>query len=393
MEKARCPAAGLCGGCSYQGVSYEDQLKNKEGEVRGFLRAAGIDPGLLIGIEPCPVRFGYRNKMEYSFGDEYKGGELQLGMHKKGSFMSVIDASSCMIVPEDFNVLVRRTLQFCLEKSYTHYNKKFHTGLMRNLILRRGVRTGQLLVNIVTCSCGEFDEQGFADMINASPLESEVCGILHTVNDMPSDAVNISGLRVLQGNDFYMEEVLGLRFKVGAFSFFQTNVEAAERLYKDALGLIPGIEGKTVYDLYCGTGTISQAMALKARRVYGVEIVEEAVNAARINAALNCLDNCVFVADDVQNALDRLEEKPDVIVVDPPRSGITPKALAKILAYGVPQILYISCNPKTLAENLRAAALNGYRPVSLRAYDNFPFTRHTECICLLEKNSLRGSEV
>ncbi|MBR0140264.1 MAG: 23S rRNA (uracil(1939)-C(5))-methyltransferase RlmD [Firmicutes bacterium] len=386
MDKAICPAAGLCGGCSYQGVAYDDQLKNKEGEVRGYLKAAVIDPGILSGIEPCPVRFGYRNKMEYSFGDEYKGGELRLGMHKKGSFMSVIDASSCTIVPEDFNVLVKRTLQFCLEKGYVQYNKKLHTGLMRNLILRRGVRTGQLLVNIVTSSYGEFDEQGFVEMVKTSPLKSQVCGILHTLNDKPSDAVNVNGLKVLYGDDFYTEEVLGLKFKVGAFSFFQTNVEAAERLYKDALELIPGIEGKTVYDLYCGTGTISQAMALKARRVYGIEIVEEAVEAAKANAALNGLNNCVFIAGDVQDALDSLEERPDVIVVDPPRSGITPKALAKILSYGVPQILYISCNPKTLAENLRAAALSGYSPVSLTAYDNFPFTRHTECICLLENN-------
>ncbi len=379
-----CPAAELCGGCSYQGVPYEEQLRNKEDEVRALIKAAGFDPALMPGIVPCPDPYSYRNKMEYSFGDERKGGELRLGMHRKKSFLSVVDSSHCLIVPDDFNTLVRNTLSFCLERGYVQFNRKLRSGLLRNLILRRGVRTGELLVNIVTSSAAGFDEEGFARVVNGAKLGSRVCGILRTINDTPSDAVNVEELRILQGRDYYMEEVLGLSFKVGAFSFFQTNVEAAERLYRDALALIPDIGGKVVYDLYCGTGTISQAMALKAKKVYGVEIVEEAVEAARMNASLNGLENCVFVADDVQNALDSLEERPDVIVVDPPRSGIMPKALGKILAYKVPQILYISCNPKTLAENLRAASLSGYRPASLTAYDNFPFTRHTECVCLLE---------
>ncbi|MBQ5436915.1 MAG: 23S rRNA (uracil(1939)-C(5))-methyltransferase RlmD [Firmicutes bacterium] len=387
-ETVKCPSADLCGGCSYQGVPYELQLKNKEGEVRGYLKNSGFSPDILTGIKPCPVIAGYRNKMEYTFGNEQKGGELRLGMHRKKSFISVTDGSCCQIVPEDFNTLVRMTLDLCLERGYVQYSKKFHTGLLRNLILRRGMRTGELLVNIVTSSETAFDEEGFLSMVMGAPLSSIVCGVLHTVNDDPSDAVNVQDMRILWGRDWYMEEIMGLRFKVGAFSFFQTNVDAAERLYRDALDLIPGIEGKTVYDLYCGTGTISQAMALKAKMVYGVEIVEEAVIAARENAALNGLDNCRFVADDVQNALSGLPEPPDVIVVDPPRSGIMPKALSQILSYKVPQILYISCNPKTMAENLRAAVLSGYRPSGVTAYDNFPFTRHTECVCLLEYTSI-----
>ncbi|MBR0441557.1 MAG: 23S rRNA (uracil(1939)-C(5))-methyltransferase RlmD [Firmicutes bacterium] len=387
-ETVKCPSADLCGGCSYQGVPYELQLKNKEGEVRGYLKNSGFSPDILTGIKPCPVIAGYRNKMEYTFGNEQKGGELRLGMHRKKSFISVTDGSCCQIVPKDFNTLVRMTLDFCLERGYVQYSKKFHTGLLRNLILRRGMRTGELLVNIVTSSETAFDEEGFLSMVMGTPLSSTVCGVLHTVNDDPSDAVNVQDMRILCGRDWYMEDIMGLRFKVGAFSFFQTNVDAAERLYRDALDLIPGIEGKTVYDLYCGTGTISQAMALKAKMVYGVEIVEEAVIAARENAALNGLDNCRFVADDVQNALSGLPEPPDVIVVDPPRSGIMPKALSQILSYKVPQILYISCNPKTMAENLRAAVLSGYRPSGVTAYDNFPFTRHTECVCLLEHTSI-----
>lgn len=384
-EMTVCPVADFCGGCSYQGVSYEDQLKRKEDEVRSYLKNSGFSPDLLSGIEGCPERFNYRNKMEYTFGNEYKDGPMRLGMHRKKSFISVVDSSCCRIVPEDFNRIVKAVVDFCSEKGYVQYSKKFHTGLLRNLVLRKGIRTEQLLVNIVTTTQADFDEEGFLALINGLSLDAKVCGVLHTINNDRSDAVNAEEVRVLAGEPFYMEKVLGLDFKVGAFSFFQTNVPAAERLYKEALDLIPGIEGKTVYDLYCGTGTISQAMALKAKKVVGVEIVKEAVEAAKVNAALNGLTNCEFIADDVQNALSSIEEKPDVIVVDPPRSGIMPKALSQILAYNVPQILYISCNPKTMAENLRAAVLCGYKPVRIKAYDNFPFTRHCESVTLLEK--------
>jgi 23S rRNA (uracil-5-)-methyltransferase RumA len=259
------------------------------------------------------------------------------------------------------------------------------------------MRTGELLINIITSSDSEsesFDEAAFVKLLldaeKEGQFDARIVGILRTVNDDPADAVNIGELRVLYGQPFYMEQIMGLQFKVGAFSFFQTNVDAAERLYMDALSLIPGIEGKTVYDLYCGTGTISQAMALKAKKVIGVEIVEEAVVSAKANAALNGLENCEFIADDVQKALSGIHEKPDVIVVDPPRSGITPKAMRQILGYNVDQILYISCNPRTLMENLRAAYLAGYKVQRMKAYDNFPFTSHVETVVLMTRIKLEN---
>ncbi|MBQ4505786.1 MAG: 23S rRNA (uracil(1939)-C(5))-methyltransferase RlmD [Firmicutes bacterium] len=380
-----CPCSGVCGGCSYQGVPYEDQLKNKAGEAMRAFSDCGLDPALISSINAAPERYHYRNRMDYTFGNEYKDGPTILGLHRKKSFMSVTDCSRCNIVHPDFNKILLSTLSFCLSKGYSHYNKKTHSGLLRNLILRRGVRTGELLVNIVTCSDPGFDEEGFAKHILSIPLEGRVCGILRTINDNIADAVIPEELRLLYGRDSYEEIVLGLRFTVSAFSFFQTNVAAAERLYSDALSMIPGIEGKTVYDLYCGTGTISQAMALKAGKVIGVEIVEDAVRAAEENAALNKLDNCSFIAGDVLNVLDGIREKPNIIVMDPPRSGVHPKALSKILSYGVPEILYISCNPKTMAENLRAARLSGYSTDEVSLYDNFPFTKHTEALCLLKK--------
>ena len=379
-----CPIAEKCGGCTYQGVPYEQQLKEKEGAVRGLFLSAGLDPSIVQSIEPCPDVYAYRNKMDYTFGDEVKDGPLELGMHRKKQFLSVITSDCCQIVPEDFNRLLRVTLDFCREKGYTHYHRRRHEGLMRYLILRRGVRTNQLLVNIVT-SAGDFAEDEYVNLILSTLTDSAVCGILHTVDESSSDAVNPSEFKVLWGSDHYEETVLDLHFDVGPFSFFQTNVPAAERLYRDAIALIDGIEGKTVYDLFCGTGTITQAMATKAGRVIGVEIVEEAVEAAKRSAARNGLSNCEFLCGDVLKVLDEMPALPDVIVVDPPRAGIHPKAMKKICGYGVKQIVYISCNPKTLVQNLVSAAEEGYEAVYAKPYDNFPMTNHVECVTLMTK--------
>ena len=380
-----CRDSNICGGCVYQGVPYEEQLKNKAGEVRGLLDKKDINYGELLDIEPAPNRYHYRNKMEYTFGDMEKNCPTTLGMHKKKHFMSIITVDQCQLVHDDFNTVLRGVLDFVIEKGYSHYHKKNHRGLMRHLIVRRGVRTGELLVNVVTSSEEGFDEDAFVEMIKSLPLESEVVGILRTINDRLADAVYCDELRVLDGRDYYMEEIMGLKFKVSAFSFFQTNVEAVENLYSYAIDLIDDFSNKTAFDLYCGTGTITQTLAKKAGKVIGIELVEEAVEAAKANAALNGLDNCEFIAGDVFEVLKNVEEKPDVIVVDPPRVGIKPDALDKIIGYGVDQIVYISCNPKTLTENLYYMQYYGYDVVSVKPFDNFPGTKHTEAVALLQK--------
>ena len=385
-----CPQDEFCGGCIYQGVSYEEQLKAKEGEVMALLRKNKVEPDRIDPIEGCPSQYAYRNKMEYTFGDLVKDGEMTLGMHMKGKFMSIITVDQCQLVHPDFNKILRATLDFVIDRGYPKYNKKSHTGLMRNLIIRRGVNTEEILVNIVTASDEAsglvFDSEAYVEMIRGLDLENTLVGVLRTNCDTLADAVIPDSTEIIWGRDYYMEELLGLKFKVSAFSFFQTNVEAVSRLYQEALALIPGIEGKRVFDLYCGTGTISQIMALKADKVLGVEIVEEAVEAARENAALNGLTNCEFFAGDVYKVLEGEGfEKPDVIVVDPPRAGIQPKALDKIISYGVDEILYISCGPKTLAQNLAYFEYFGYKVKYLKPFDNFPFTKHIECVCLLSK--------
>ncbi len=387
-----CEHRSQCGGCIYQEIPYKDQLQMKAKDVLRHLNDNLISCHRFLGIEGSPKLYAYRNKMEYTFGDEVKGGEMTLGLHQQGRHMSVITTDRCQLVDPDFNLILRETLGFCREKGYPLYHKKSHAGLLRHLILRKGEHTREILINIVTSTAMPFDGEEFVSRIQGLDLQNKVVGILHTENDSPADAVVCQSLHILWGRDYYREELLGLTFRVSAFSFFQTNVSAVERLYTEALSLIPELSGKIVFDLYSGTGTITQAAALRAEKAIGIELVPEAVEAAKANAKMNDLSNCTFIAGDVLNVLDGIAEKPDVIILDPPRSGVHPKALEKILNYEVKQILYISCNPKTLAQNLATAELFGYRAITLKAYDNFPFTRHCECVCLLENGSDMTSE-
>lgn len=389
-----CPHRDMCGGCKFNGMEYDTVLKEKEDLVRSFLYEKNINTDVFQGIVPCNPnnRFAYRNKMEYTFGDMVKGGEMTLGMHKLGHFMSIVTVDECQLVPGDFNKILRAVLNFAVKNGYAHYNKKSHIGLLRNLIVRKGVRTDELLVNIVTTSEDGFDETGFVQMIEALPLESKVVGILRTFNDGLADAVYCDSLKILSGRDHYFEEICGLRFKVSAFAFFQTNVVAIERLYTDAVALLGDISGKHVFDLYCGTGTISQIISKNANKVTGVELVPESVESAKANAALNNIENCEFICGDVFKTLSTsIEEeniRPDAIIVDPPRMGMQTKAVSKIASYGVDQIVYVSCNPKTLAIDLAQFETLGYKVEYIKAYDNFAWTKHTECIVKLTRSGL-----
>lgn len=204
-----CRDSNVCGGCTYQGVPYEEQLKNKAGEVRGLMERKDLRIGQMLEIEPAPDRYRYRNKMEYTFGDLEKDGPMTLGMHKRKRFMSIITVDQCQLVHEDFNKVLAGVLDFVSSRGYTHYHKKAHKGMMRNLVLRRGVRTGELLINVVTSSEEGFDEEAFTKMLLELPLENKIVGVLRTINDRLADAVYCDELRVLYGRDYYMEEILG----------------------------------------------------------------------------------------------------------------------------------------------------------------------------------------
>ena len=228
---------------------------------------------------------------------------------------------------------------------------------------------------------------GFRRQLLALDLQGKIAGILHVRNDAVADVVRSDETRILYGQDFFFEELLGLRFKVSVFSFFQTNSLGAEVLYQTAreyIGDLIGEQaGQTVFDLYSGTGTIAQLMAPVAKKVIGVEIVEEAVEAARKNAELNGLHNCEFIAGDVLEVIDTIEEQPDLIILDPPRDGTHPKALHKIIRYGVAHILYISCKPTSLVRDLEVFLESGYVVEKAVAVDQFPWTANVETVCLL----------
>lgn len=386
-----CKNFPACGGCMYQTMSYEEQLKMKETQVKGLLQeAVGIGTDLhWEGIHGSPIEFGYRNKMEFSFGDEYKDGPLSLGLHKKGSTYDVLTASDCKLVHPDMTAILSRVLDFFTELGAVHYKKMQHTGYLRHLLLRRGVTSGEILVHVITTSQAEYDYAPLVSRLLALPLEGKIVGIMHIINDSLSDVVQSDETRLLYGQDYFYETLLGLRFKISTFSFFQPNSLAAEVLYSIVRDYIGDTKDKEVFDLYSGTGTIAQLLASVAKEVIGVEIVEEAVEAAKVNAALNGLTNCRFIAGDVLKVLDDLTEKPDMIILDPPRDGIHPKALPKILAYGVENIVYISCKPTSLARDLPAFLAAGYEVQRSCSVDQFCETVHVETVCLLSKLNVK----
>lgn len=389
--KPACRHFGECGGCIWQMLSYEDQLRLKERQVKELLyQAVGEHGGSFVfeGIKGSPEPYGYRNKMEFSFGDEVKDGPLALGMHKKGSFYDIVTVGECRIADEDFGRILKETLAFFREKEVPFYHKMQHSGYLRHLLVRKGTKTGEVLVGLVTTSQAEPEQNLLAEWserIRELSLKGTLAGILHIRNDSLADVVQSDGMEILFGRDYFYEELLGLRFRISPFSFFQTNSLGAEVLYETAREYIGETRGQTVYDLYSGTGTIAQVLAPVAGKVIGVEIVEEAVEAARENAAQNGLTNCEFLAGDVLKVLDTVEEKPDLIVLDPPRDGIHPKALKKIIDYGVERMVYISCKPTSLARDLELLQASGYRVERACCVDMFPWSGNIETVALLSR--------
>ena len=412
-----CPHFGQCGGCTYLTMSYENQLRLKEEQVKSLLQsvvpvvcgAGAEDSGneaaqnaptqgeaeeglrqescLWEGIKGSPVQEAYRNKMEFSFGDAFKGGPLALGMHKKGSFHDIVTVDHCRIVDLDYTDILRAVLDFYTEKQTPFYKKMQHTGVLRHLVVRQAACSGDILVNLVTTT-QDLDSlylEELKERLLSLKLHGRIAGILHTHNDSLSDAVVPEKVITLYGQDYIYENILGLTFRISPFSFFQTNSRGAEVLYETARVYVGDTRDKVIFDLYSGTGTIAQMLAPVAKKVIGVEIVEEAVEAARENAKLNGLTNCEFIAGDVLKVIDGIAEQPDIIVLDPPRDGINPKALDKIIAYGVEEIVYISCKPTSLVRDLAVLTGRGYRVVKACAVDQFVGTVHVETVVGLQR--------
>ncbi|MCM1542590.1 MAG: 23S rRNA (uracil(1939)-C(5))-methyltransferase RlmD [Blautia sp.] len=437
-----CSRFGVCGGCTYLSLPYEEQLRIKEAQVKKLLDGAlaGQEQDWRWeGIKGSPKAYEYRNKMEFSFGDEYKDGPLALGMHKRGNFYDVVNVEDCAIVDADYRLILKTVREYFAERKVSYFHRLRHEGYLRHLLVRKASRTGEILAALVTTSqtpwkgtgtvgqeaaaqagtgtvglkasaqagtgaplpgpqrTGEDARliEGFRDALlsleRQGRLQGRFAGILHIVNDSQADVVQSDRTEVLYGKEYFYEELLGLRFKISTFSFFQTNSYSAEVLYRIAreyVGEPDSVSGdgkpdRTVFDLYSGTGTIAQMMAPAAGKVVGVEIVEEAVEAARRNAQENGISNCQFLAGDVLKVLDELEEKPDLIILDPPRDGIHPKALPKIISYGVERIVYISCKPTSLVRDLEVFSACGYVVTKACCVDMFPHTANIETVVQL----------
>ncbi len=405
----RCVHFPQCGGCQYQALPYEEQLELKARQVEDLIVPVigkAVWDAAFEGALSSPREEEYRNKMEFSFGDTEPGGPLTLGLHCRGSFYDVLTVDRCRIVDADFRRILTCTRDYFAENGVPFYHRLRHTGYLRHLVVRKAAFTGEILVNLVTASAGQLEAAedellgGYAKSLAALELDGRLAVLLHTQNDRTADVIEAEKTDVLYpdlpggAEPGFTERLLGLSFQISAFSFFQTNSAGAEVLYgKVREYVMDGLKERpdsTVYDLYSGTGTIAQMLAPAAKKVIGVEIVEEAVAMAKVNAAKNGLANCEFIAGDVLKVLSQIEEKPDMIVLDPPRDGVHPKALSQILSYGVEQILYISCKPTSLARDLVELLEGGFRPRRICCVDMFPWTSGIETAALLVRKRPDG---
>ncbi len=391
-QPAACKHFGICGGCRYQNLSYEQQLDLKKRQVEELIEKNGLSFDI-ENIYGSPITEGYRNKMEFTFGDEEKDGPLALGMHKKNSFYDIVTLDDCRIVDPDFNVLLQAILKYFKEKGETYFHKIRHEGFLRHLVMRRSVKTGDILINLVTTTQSRLDESEFVNMILSQKIDGKVVGILHTLNDNLADVVQSDETKTLYGQDYFYEYLYNMRFKISPFSFFQTNTLGAEVLYDQVREYVGETKDKLVYDLYTGTGTIAQMLAPVASKVVGVEIVEEAVESAKKNAVDNHLDNCEFIAGDVLKVVDNLTRKPDILVLDPPRDGIHPKALRKIINFNVDEMVYVSCKPTSLMRDLLVFREAGYEVKRCCLVDMFPGTVHVETVVLLSKGEVDSKKI
>ena len=369
-------------GAPWQVLPYEIQLREKEQQVREALeRIGGFQDPPVEPIVAAEQQTGYRNKVEYSFGAS-DDGELLLGFHRRGRFDAIDDVSRDLLASERVDELREVVKRWSREQGLSAYDRRAHSGLLRNLVVREGRRTGQLQVRLVT-SPGELD---LASLAAVAPAD----GLLWTRADSVAETTRGGQTEVVRGTEWLEEELCGLRFRISPDAFFQTNTEMAERLYGVARELA-GLSGRErVLDLYCGIGTIALALALDAAEVWGVELVERAVADAIENARLNAVDNAHFFAGDVRTAMRPLLERsgpPDVVVVDPPRAGLSRKIVRRVLEAEAARIVYVSCNPTTLAPNARELVDAGYALRTVRPVDMFPQTPHIESVALLERDA------
>jgi len=385
--EAPCAHYPACGGCRFQDLAYDAQLEQKQAQVRDALqRIGGVPEPPLEPIAPCePEIFHYRNKLEYSFTSTPAGPAL--GFHRAGRWDEVLALERCWLADDLGNRIRDAVRDWAREERLEAYSQADGSGYLRHLVVRQGRNTGQALVQLVTAPGERFETGYFVEVLRRIP---EVRSIHWAVNDSPAEVTNLP-TRLLWGEEWIEEALGGLRFRLRPNAFLQTNTAMAERLYALAREAAALTGGETVWDLYCGIGTIGLSLAREALTVWGIEVSQESVACALENAALNGIANAAFFAGNVGEVVDELlgrSGSPDVVVVDPPRAGLAGKALRRVGRVGAPRLVYVSCNPTTLAGDARTLREEfGYRLVRVTPVDMFPHTPHVECVALLERGS------
>lgn len=383
---APCSHFGVCGGCSWQDLEYAEQLAFKKRHVVECLaRIGGLKDADIRDVAPSHELFQYRNKMEFSF-HALADDKFHLGLHRRGRFDDIFDLETCHLQNETANRIVGCVREFVKSELIPIYDVARHTGFMRFLIIRRGVHTGQIMVNVVT-NRGPFPE---AERMAAGLVQTfpHITTIVHGQNGGKSNIAVAETETILYGRGYIEESVLGLIFRIRANSFFQTNTLQAEALYQTGFDLLQPDPADRLLDLYCGTGTIGLLLASRVEQVVGVELVADAISMARENAVSNNIANVVFIHADVTEFLrERSADlgKFNVVVLDPPRAGLHPKALKRTLEMAPARLLYFSCNPATFARDAKAICECGYRMSEVRPVDMFPHTRHIELVALFQR--------
>ncbi|HFU4078852.1 TPA: 23S rRNA (uracil(1939)-C(5))-methyltransferase RlmD, partial [Streptococcus suis] len=373
-------------GNKFENLEYETEFELKKKMVNEVYEELHWEKE--IPLNPSPVIKGYRNKMEYTFGDSYLGGPLVLGMHKLGKFYEIADYDGGSIVNGDFNIIREFTQTFFRDQGLKQYHKTKGEGFLKFFVIKYSFYENAFMLNLVTKSGKEINDNLLEIYIEEAlqlNLNGKIISFFHTISDSIADAIVPDKINHIWGEDHLTEEINGLKFNISPFSFFQPNPKGAEKLYDRAVEFAGDISGKTVFDLYSGTGTISQIFAKEASHVVGVEIVEEAVQKAKENAEINNLTNVEFRANDVLKEIESLTQSPDIVIVDPPRAGIHQEAISKIAKMGANKIIYISCNPVTQVEDLKLFREYKYKIEKIEAFDQFPKTAHVETVVLLSQ--------
>ena len=381
-----CDHYDLCGGCSSLDVEYEKQIEAKKQKVKQFYLDNDIMEFPLSEVIESPDIYEYRNHMELSFGDLEIGGKLQLGLHPRGKRYEVVTIDGCFLIDEDFRKIIRTMIDYFRNTDLKKYHIKRREGFLRNVKLRKGINTGEILINLITNSKRSPDLSDLVAEIKELNFKDELVGFLHTVNDDFADAVKADQVNTLYGRDHFYEKLLDYKFKISPLDFFQVNTKAAEKLYEVVIDHVKNSNNQKVYDLYSGTGSIAQVISPHVEEVIGIELDESAVKQARENLKLNKISNCNFIQGDVREVLKQEKKPVNKVVVDPPRPGLHSEVTRSIVDIAPEEIIYVSCNPKTQAQDLKKLLYNNYHIEDIKLVDMFPHTNHIESVAFIKKD-------